>query len=66
MGICNKFKGYVINSYDFELQGSENQVLPLTWLVALTTVQHYRADWWVRLAINDTELGTERVQAYTR
>jgi len=44
MGICNKFKGYVINSYDFELQGSENQVLPLTWLVALTTVQHYRAD----------------------
>jgi len=28
----------------FELQGSENWGLPLTWLVALTTVQHYRAD----------------------
>jgi len=28
----------------FELHGSENWVLPLTWLVALTTVQHYRAD----------------------
>jgi len=28
----------------FELQGSENWGLPLTWPVALTTVQHYRAD----------------------
>ena len=28
----------------FELQGSKNWGLPLTWLVALTTVQHYRAD----------------------
>jgi len=28
----------------FELQGSENRVLPLTWLVALTTIQYYRAD----------------------
>jgi len=28
----------------FELQGSENRVLPLTWLVTLTTVQHYRTD----------------------
>ena len=27
-----------------ELQGSENWGLPLTWLVALTTVQHYHAD----------------------
>jgi len=27
----------------FELQGSENWGLPLTWLVALTTAQHYRA-----------------------
>jgi len=28
----------------FELHGSENWLLPLTWLVALTTVQHYNAD----------------------
>jgi len=28
----------------FDLQGSENWGFPLTWLVALTTVQHYRAD----------------------
>jgi len=28
----------------FELQGSKNWGLPLTWLVALTTIQHYRAD----------------------
>jgi len=28
----------------FELQGSENRGLPLTWPIALTTVQHYRAD----------------------
>jgi len=27
-----------------ELQGSKNWGLPLTWPVALTTVQHYRAD----------------------
>jgi len=28
----------------FELQGSENRGLPLTWLIILTTVQHYCAD----------------------
>jgi len=28
----------------FELQESENWGLPLTWLVALKTVQHYHAD----------------------
>jgi len=28
----------------FELQGPENWGLPFTWPVALTTVQHYRAD----------------------
>ena len=28
----------------FRATGSENRVLPLTWLVALTTVRHYRAD----------------------
>jgi len=28
----------------FELLGSKNWGLPLTWPVALTTVQHYRAD----------------------
>jgi len=28
----------------FGLQGPENWGLPLTWPVALTTVQHYRAD----------------------
>jgi len=28
----------------FELQGSENRVLSLTWLVAITAVQHYRVD----------------------
>jgi len=28
----------------FELQGSENRGLPLTWLITLTAVHHYRAD----------------------
>ena len=28
----------------FRATGSKNRVLPLTWPVALTTVQHYRAD----------------------
>jgi len=32
----------------FELRGSENRGLPLTWLIALTTVQRYRADCDVR------------------
>jgi len=31
----------------FELQGSKNRGLPLSWPVALTTVQHYRADCWL-------------------
>jgi len=31
-------------SRGFRATGSENRVLPLTWLVALTTVQHYSAD----------------------
>ena len=34
----------IISQGVFELQRSKNWVLPLTWLVALTTVQHYRAD----------------------
>ena len=33
-----------IGQGEFELQGSENWVLPLTRPAALTTVQHYRAD----------------------
>jgi len=33
-----------IGQGDFELQGSKNWGLPLTWHVALTTVQHYRSD----------------------
>jgi len=33
-----------IGPWVFELQGTENRVLPVTRLVALTTVQHYRAD----------------------
>jgi len=47
-GVHDVITGNKIGQRSFELQGSENWGLPLTWPDAVTTVQHLRADCDVR------------------